>query len=142
MGVAHKMETLIHRLFHNWQLKIIALIVGFITWLFVSNSIMTTKTIPSIPIRIVNIPQDKTIQGLLPNGVLSKRTTLTLTGKKDVVEQLEPGDLEVLLDSSNQPNEWTVQISKKNLVSLNPDLDLFNISNVEHPEFVIKLSPY
>lgn len=137
------METLITKLiFHNWQRKIVALITALIIWLFVNNSIIETKTISNIPIHVMNLPPDKTILGLLPNGFLSKRITLTLSGTKDVIEDLEPGDLEVLLDAStaNQDN-WIIQISKKNLVSLNPSIDLSDhITQVYHPEFVIKLS--
>ena len=137
------METLITKLiFHNWQRKIVALITALIIWLFVNNSIIETKTISNIPIRVYNLPPDKTILGLLPNGFLSKRITLTLSGTKDVIEDLEPGDLEVLLDASTATQEnWIVQISKKNLVSLNPSIDLSDhITQVSHPEFVVKLS--
>lgn len=136
------MESLINRLFlHQWQRKFFALLTATIIWVFVNHSITATKTIPSVPVRIINLPVDKTIQGLLPNGFLSKRTTLTVSGTKDVVEQLEPGDIEILLDVSNLPNEGVVQISKKNLVSLNPDINLAShITSVSHPEFVLKLS--
>jgi hypothetical protein len=137
------METILNRLFlHNWQQKGVALITALIVWLFVNHSIIDTKTIPNVPIRIVNLPADKTILGLMPNGVLSKRITLALSGKKDVIDEIEPGDLEVLLDASTAPqDEWIVSINKKNLVSLNPSIDLANnISSVSHTEFVIKLS--
>lgn len=137
------METILNRLFlHNWQQKVVALITALIVWLFVNHSIIDSKTIPNIPIRVVNLPADKTILGLMPNGVLSKRITLILSGKKDVIDEIEPGDLEVLLDASTAPqDEWIVSISKKNLVSLNPNIDLANnITGVDHTEFVIKLS--
>lgn len=136
------METIIQYLFlHQWQRKLIALLIAAIIWIAVNHSITATKTIPFVPIRVVNLSTDKTIQGLLPNGFLTKRATLTLTGTKDVIEQLEPGDLEVLLDVSNLPNEGIVQITRKNLVSLNPDINLLNhITQVTHPEFVIKMS--
>lgn len=136
------MDTLITRLFiHEWQKKCVAVLTALIIWFFVNHSITSNKTIPSVPIKVVNLPVDKTIQGLLPNGFLSKRTTLTVTGTKDVVEQLEPGDLEILLDIGNQPNEGAIQITKKNLVSLNPDINLaHHVTSVAHPEFVLKTS--
>lgn len=129
--------------FNNWQRKLMALLGAVFIWLFVNNSITDTKTIPNVPIRITNLPQDKTIVGLLPNRLLSKRVTLTLSGTRDVIQELEPGDLEVLLDvSSAESDEWVVQITKKNLVSLNPSIDLVrSITQVEHPKFVLKLSP-
>ncbi len=125
----------------NWQRKLIALISATVIWLLVNHSITSTRVIPNVPIRIVNLPSDKTVQGLLPNGLLSKRVTLTVSGSKDVVDQLEPGDLEIIIDASNKGDEWIVQVSKKNLVGLNPDIDLLrNITQVTHNEFIIKLS--
>lgn len=137
------MDSLISRLFlHNWQCKLVALASAIVIWFFVDNSITDTKTIPNVPIRIVNLPADKTVVGLLPNRLLSKRVTLTLNGNKDIVQDLESGDLEVLLDASTaDSDEWVPQINKKNLVSLNPSIDLtHHISNVTQGELVIKFS--
>lgn len=128
--------------FQNWQRKLIALLSAIVIWIFVNSSITETKTIPNIPVRIVNLPSDKTIIGLLPNRLLSKRVTLTLSGTKGVIQELEPGDLEVLLDVSAATNEdWTVHIGKKNLISLNPAIDLLHhITHVDHTELTLKLS--
>jgi len=137
------MESLINKFFfHQWQRKLVALLTATVIWIFVSHSITSSKTIPSVPIRVINLPTDKTIQGLLPNGFLSKRTPLTLNGTKDVIDQLEPGDVQIILDVSNLPTDGIVQITKKNLVSLNPNINLpTHITSISHPEFVIKMSP-
>lgn len=137
------MESLINKFFfHQWQRKLVALLTAVVIWFFVNHSITSSKTIPSVPIRVINLPIDKTIQGLLPNGFLSKRATLTLNGTKDVIDQLEAGDVEVILDVSNLPNDGIVQITKKNLVSLNPNINLpKHVTSISHPEFVIKMSP-
>lgn len=137
------MDSVVSRLFFmNWQRKLVALIIALVVWLLVSHSITDTKTIPNVPVRIVNLPADKTIRGLLPNGILSRRVSLTISGSKDVIRELEPGDLEVLLDASlADSDEWVVQINKKNLVSLNPSVDLtHHISNVSHSDFVVKMT--
>ena len=137
------MDTLITKLFiENWQRKLVALLAALILWLFVNYSISATKTIPGVPIRIINLPADKTIVGLLPNGILNKRIALTLSGSKNVIRELEPGDLEVLIDASTiDRDDWVLVLNKKNLVSLSPDIDLaHSISNVEHTEFIIKMS--
>lgn len=134
---------MIHRFFiNNWQRKIVAIVTAIVIWYFVNHSILDTKVIPNIPIRIEHLPNDKTIQGLMPNGLLSRRVTLTLTGSKDIIDSLEPGDIEVLLDASTADHdEWIVHIAKKNLVSLNPDIDLsHHVTSVDHTDFVIKLS--
>jgi YbbR domain-containing protein len=137
------MESLISKLFfHQWQRKFVALLTAIVIWFFVNHSITSSKTIPSVPIRVINLPTDKTIQGLLPNGFLSKRITLTLSGAKDVVDQLEPGDIEIIIDVSNLPSDGIVQITKKNLVSLNPNINLTaHVTSISHPEFMIKMSP-
>lgn len=136
------MESINKLFFHQWQRKLVALLTAAVIWIFVNYSITSSKTIPSVPIRVINLPANKTIQGLLPNGFLSKRTTLTLTGTKDVIDQLEPGDVEVILDVLNLPSDGIVQITKKNLVSLNPSFNLLkHVTSVTHPEFVIKMSP-
>lgn len=136
------MESLNKLFFHQWQRKLVALLTAAVIWFFVNHSITSSKTIPSVPIRVINLPTDKTIQGLLPNGFLGKRTTLTLSGTKDVIDQLEPGDIEVILDVSNLPSDGVVQIIKKNLVSLNPYINLSkHVTSISHPEFIIKMSP-
>ncbi len=137
------MESLINTLFvYQWQRKLLALFTATVIWIFVNHSITSSKTFPSVPIRVINLPTDKTIQGLLPNGFLSKRTSLTLTGTRSVIDQLEVGDVEVNLDVSNLPSDGIVPITKKNLVSLNPNFNLQkHVTYVDHPEFVIKMSP-
>lgn len=108
------MESLINNLIvYQWQRKLWALAAALVVWFFVNYTITSSKTIPSVPIRVINLPTDKTIYGLLPNGFLSKRTPLTLTGTRDVIDQLEPGDLEIIVDVSNLPSDGIVQITKK-----------------------------
>lgn len=136
------METLIGRLFlHNWQQKLVALFSAILIWFFVSSTIIETKVIPSVPVRVVNIPPDSTILGLMPNGLLSKRITLTLSGNKDIIDRMEPGDIEIVIDASIiDHSDWVMSLTKKNLVSLDPSIDLAqNIIGVKHSEYVIKL---
>lgn len=128
--------------FHQWQRKLVAFLTALLIWIFVNQTIISTKTILSVPIRVINLPTDQTVIGLLPNGFLYKRIALTLTGTKDIIEQLEPGDLEVVVDVANQPNEGVLTITKKNLVSLNPNINLAkHITSLNHPEFIMKMSP-
>ncbi len=135
---------MISKLFKNWQHKLVAITIALVIWLFIHNSITSTKTIPGVPIRIVNLPPDKTIQGLLPKGILNKRIALTLSGTKSVIRELEPGDLEVLIDAADidlEREDWVVVLTKHNLVSLSPDIDLaHNITDVAHTEFILKIS--
>lgn len=142
MGARIAMDSLISRLFiHEWQRKCVAVVIAVFVWLLVNQSIIATKTIPSVPIRLINLPVGKSIEELLPNGFLNKRVTLNLSGSKEVVENLEPGDFEVLLDATDKPEEWIVHITKKNLISLNPEIDLaHHITQVSHPELILKFT--
>ncbi len=136
------MERLLKKIFvENFQRKFIALLSALCIWFLVHNSITATRTFTHVPIRVVNLSSDKTIRGLMPNGILDRKLTLTLTGNKDIIEKLEPGDFEVVIDASQKPDEWIVQVAKKNLVSLNPDIDLLHsVTRLSQSEFVVRLS--
>lgn len=136
------MERFLRKIFvDNLQRKLIALVSAVCIWFFIHNSITATRTFTHVPIRVVNLTSDKTIRGLMPNGILDRKLTLTLTGTKDVIERIEPGDFEVVIDALNKPDEWIVQIAKKNLVSTNPDIDLIhNVTGLSQSEFVLRLS--
>lgn len=132
----------------NWQLsqniirKFIALVLAVVIWTLVHQSITVTKMFPRVSCRLINLPYDKTIRGLMPNGILDRKINLTLTGRKDVIDLLESQDFEVVIDvAARKGDEWVAQIGKKNLVSLNPDIDLIhNITGVSHAELFLKLS--
>ncbi len=136
------MERLLKKIFvDNLQRKVIAILSAVVLWFMIHNSITTTRTFTHVPIRVVNLAADKTIRGLMPNGILDRKLALTLTGNKDIIERLEPGDFEVVIDASGKPTEWIVQVAKKNLVSLNPDIDLIHsVTQLSQSEFVLRLS--
>ncbi|MCB1119476.1 MAG: hypothetical protein KDK65_05910 [Chlamydiia bacterium] len=137
-------ESVTHERRQKWQRKATALITAILIWFFVSNSIDDSKTVSNVPVRVINLPKDKTVIGLQPNGLLSKRMTLKLTGTKRVIDDLETGDFEVLLDASTLTSDVSlIQISKKNLISLNPSINLADhiTAPIEFNELLIKLSP-
>lgn len=136
------MKTLLTRLFvENWQRKLISLILAMIIWMVVSHSMTSTKMIHSIPVRVTNLPAEKTIEGMQVNGLLNKKISLTVTGNKAALDEITGKDLEVLVDASGKSNEWIATIGKKNLVSLNPEFDALKaISKVSSFEMIIKQS--
>lgn len=136
------MDKLISFFTNQWPRKLIALAAAIVVWLFVDQSITDTAVIANVPIRVINLPDDKTIPGIQPNGILSKRINLTLSGTKNVIQSLGPGDLQVLVDAGTvNQDEWILHITRNNLVSLNPSVDLRNhISHVRNPDYIIKLS--
>lgn len=136
------MKTLLIRLFlENWQRKLVSLVLAMVIWMIVSQSMTITKTVHNIPVRVVHLPPEKTIEGMQTNGMLNKKISLTLTGNKSALDDLSGKDLEVDIDSSGKADEWIASISKKNLISLNPDLDLSKmISKVAPFQIILRQS--
>lgn len=125
----------------NWPRKLIALVLAIIIWLTVNYSMNTVKVVSNIPVRVVNLPTDKTIEGMQVNGILKKRVSLTLTGKKAALDELLSQDLEVVIDAKDQAHEWIATIGQKNLISLNPNFDPATmISRVIPTEMIIRQS--
>lgn len=136
------MRTLLIRLFvENWQRKLVSLILAMIIWLVVNHSMTVTKTVHNIPIRVVNVPEEKTIEGMQVNGILNQKISLTLTGIKAAIEDLSGKDLQIVLDASGKDEEWIASISKKNLLCLNPEIDLTkSISKVSPYQMIVRQS--
>lgn len=125
--------------FEHWQRKGISLIAAMVIWAVIHHSMTVVKVIPNIRVHIVNLPPDKAIDGI--DGVFNERISLTLTGNKEILDDLSAKDLEVVLDASGNGDEWIASIGKKNLVSLNPEIDLFKaISRVAPFEMIVKQS--
>lgn len=136
------MKALLTRLFiKNWPRKLVALTTAIFVWFLVSQTITITRTIPNVAIRIINLPPDKTVLGLLPNGLLNKRISVTVSGNKSVILDLGASDLEVIINADGHKESWIAAISKRNLVSLNQEFDLRKaITEVTANELFIKLS--
>ncbi len=139
--MAENVKTLLIRLFiENWQRKLISLVLAMIIWMVVSHSMTVTKVMSNIPVRVANLPAEKTIEGMQVNGVLNKRISLTLIGHRAALDELSPKDLEVIVDAKDKPAEWIATIDKKNLVSLNAEFDPGKISRVIPVEIIIRQS--
>lgn len=136
------MKTLLMRIFiENWQRKLFSFILAMIAWIAVNMSMTVTKIVSNIPVRVVNLQQEKTIEGMQVNGILNKRIVLTVTGNKSAMDELTGKDLEVVIDASGKTDQWIASITKKNLVSLNPDLDISKtITRVVPYDMIIKQS--
>src|SRR5690606_40008769 len=95
-------------------------------WMIISHQMTVTKHVHNIPVRVEHLPAEKTIENMQVNGILNKRVTLTITANKSVMDDLTGKDLEVVIDARGKPDQWIATIGKKNLVSLNPDIDIHN----------------
>lgn len=135
------MNVAISKIFSNWSRKLVALILAVIIWLIVNQTLISTRTINNVPIRIINLPPGKTLEGIQINGHLVKKLNLTVTGNKTIIEELSSYDLEVILDAVDKPDEFMGIISKKNLSSLNSEIDLSKvIKRVQYPNFIVRMT--
>lgn len=136
------MRTLLRRLFlENWKRKLFALLLAIVVWLIVNHSLTASKTVDNVPVRVVNIPKSKTLEGLQGNGLMTRKIPISLVGKKSVLDELGPNDFEIVVDAENQSDEFIVSIAKKNLVSLNPQINLqTSINKVHHQNFIIRMA--
>jgi YbbR-like protein len=127
--------------FNQWKRKLFAVLLSVFCWVIVNQSLTTTRTFTNVPIRVMNLPPSLTIEGLQSNGKLSKKINLTLVGNKELLDPLQSSDLEVVVDAFEESGNWEVQITKKNLQSINPDLDISSgISKVIYQPFQLNLS--
>ena len=134
------MKTLLRRLLiENWPRKLLSLILAMLIWMVVNNSMTTSKLIHNIPVRVTNLPQGKTVEGMQMDGILNRRLTLTITGNKSAMEELSGKDLEVIIDAQGESDQWIANIAKNNLVSLKSDLDIAKmISSVTPTTFAVR----
>ena len=136
------MKTLLYKLLvDHWPRKLVSIVLGMIIWLVVNQTITSTRNICNVPVRIIHLPKGRTVEGMQPNGKLAKKLTLTVVGNKSLIDELTPSDLEVVIDAADKPDEWIVTVTKKNLVSLNPEIDISSgITRVYQPNFVIRMT--
>ncbi len=119
------MKTLLKKyFFENWQRKGFSLFIAIVTWCVINHSLTSNKTISNVPIKVVNLPSNKTVIGMQENGVMEKTVSLTLVGNKTALDRLNPNALEIVVDASDKPDVWVESIAKKHLVALNGDVDL------------------
>lgn len=136
------MKDLLYRFFlKNWPRKLAAFATAVFIWFLVNQTVTVTRTIADVPVRVINLPPDKTALGLLPNGLLNKRISVTVTGSKSVIGDLGAADFEVVINANGHKESWIASISKRNLVSINQALDLHkHITEVSANDLFIKIS--
>jgi hypothetical protein len=128
------MKTLLHYIFlSHWERKLISVVLSVIVWLIVNHSLSISKTVESVAVRVINIPKGMTVEGLQSNGLLNTPITITLHGNKNSLSDLSGTDLEVVIDATDKSGKWSPAITKKNLVFLNPEIDLSNANIRVYP---------
>ncbi|MEL7431215.1 MAG: hypothetical protein AAGI90_01610 [Chlamydiota bacterium] len=136
------MITLLKKLFfRNWQRKLLALILAMIIWIVVNHYMSLSTTVRNVSVRVKNIPQGKTIEGIQSNGILHQKIAIHLTGNKDLIESLQSKDLEVVVDAQNTAGPWEASIGKKNLFLRNKRVDSRSVREVSAPPISLITSP-
>lgn len=108
----------------NWPRKLVALVSALVIWFLVNDSITITRPLNDVAVRVVNLPPEKTVLGMMPNGLLNKKINLTISGKKSLIEDLEPSEVEVVINAAGKKESFVAEIDKKSLVSLVPGINL------------------
>jgi len=134
------MRTILKKLFiDNWLRKLIALVLAMFIWIVINHSISTTKTLHNVPVKVTNLHKGKTVEGLKSNNILNKGISLSLRGNKHTLDAISAEDLLVIIDVQRKKTDWIAKITPKNLLCLNPSIDITkNISSITHPNLIIK----
>lgn len=134
------MISVLKRIFiNNWPRKIISLILAIIVYFVINQSLTTTKTVSRVSMRVINLPEDRTIDGIASNGRLSKQIDLTLSGYSHIINKLSSRDFEIVIDASNKDGEWIPTISGKNLHATNTNVNVQkSIKSVEYKKFILR----
>ncbi|MCB1082063.1 MAG: hypothetical protein KDK63_02845, partial [Chlamydiia bacterium] len=136
------MKTLFKTLFiDHWPRKLLSLILAIIIFFVINKSLTTTKTITNVPVRIENIPSGKTVEGLQSNGFLNKKVSLTLSGNRSILENLNTNDVQAVIDATGKEGEWIATITKNSLRFENSEVNIAQgIRRVSQQNFIVKLT--
>ena len=136
------MKTLIKNLFiNNWPRKSLSVVLAIIIWFVVNKSLTTTRTLNNVCVKIENIPPGRTVDGIQPNGFLNRKINLTLSGNKEILDNLDPNDLQVVFDAADKEGEWIATVKRKNVRTDNPEINLCRgITHVSEQSIIIKLT--
>lgn len=136
------MKTLFRKIFIlNWPRKLISFLLAIGIWMTVTYYMTSSKTIHKVPIKVINLPSGKTIEGLNDDNFLKQKINITLTGNRNTLEEISESDLNLVIDAKEAKDEWSVVITPKNIVCLNPDIDIQkNIIKVSHAPLNLRLS--
>jgi len=121
---------------HHWERKATSFLLAIVVWLIVNSSTTIVKELDNVSVRLTNISNKVSIEGLQPNHYLSQKISLKLHGNKSQINDLSSNDLEIVLDAKNISEDWLAPIFHKNLVSLNPYIDLSTVVKRISPQYI------
>ena len=101
-----------------------ALILGIVTWFSVNHTLIYTKTIVNIPIKVINLPEGKTVSGFKSEAISNNTISLSITGNKNVLDFLSANDLLVVIDGQDKKTTFNTIITANNIISKNPSIKI------------------
>lgn len=111
-----EIKRLFSRIFiFNWPRKLVAFLAAIVVWFLVNESITATKNFPEVLIKVIDLPKDTTIIGLMPNGYLKRPVSLTLTGSKQVLDDLTSQDITIVINAAGKTKNWVFTVDKQSL---------------------------
>src|SRR3990167_7420888 len=120
---------------NNWKRKLLAIVLAIITWFFVNHSLSATKTLSHIHVKFSNLAANKAVISKIDD------ITLTLTGNKKTLDNIETTDLEIVIDAKNKLDDFSFLITKSSLVSKNAHLKIEkDIQKVDPIKLSVSLS--
>ena len=120
---------------NNWKRKLLAIVLAIITWFFVNHSLSATKTLSHIHVKFSNLAANKAVISKIDD------ITLTLTGNKKTLDNIESTDLEIVIDAKNKLDDFSFLITKSSLVSKNAHLKIEkDIQKVDPIKLSVSLS--
>ena len=133
------MKNLLTKFFvDNWPRKVLSLILAIIVWFVVNQSLTKSKMLNNVGVRIVNLPEGVTIEGMNNNGLLGRRVDLNITANRLLLSKIQSGDLEVLIDGREHDVEWIEKINKKNIVPTDPTANITGIKRITPVSIALK----
>lgn len=136
------LQALLIRIFlKNWPRKLVAFLGAIVIWFLVNQTLSTTVSFANISVRLINLPSDKTVKGLYPNGKIPQKIPLVITGAKSALSHLSAQDLELVINAEGRDQSFMAHIDKRNLsLPLKWDLKT-KISDASADDFFVELQP-
>jgi hypothetical protein len=125
----------------QWQRICFSALAGVFSWWYIHETQISTKVFSDVPIFIQGLPPGKTLGGLRKDGRLMRPFSLTLKGRKKVLETINTDQIEVLINATGKGDVWKEEVTLNSLRCLNPEIQLNRIiSEINHPPLQIRLT--
>jgi len=121
------MKSLLINIFiKNWPRKLIALFIATIICLLVSLPKKDFKKLENISVKIINIPENKMVTGVV-DDFLEKKISFVLYGNESFLNELNSSNVMILLDATKIINRSSKEILAKDFTNHKSIEDIKNV---------------